>query len=400
MMAMITKLVANDNNNNSFKLPLYYIFLEDTKYMTILTRQEREKLVLDLYNQGKTYREIAKEARISPRDIGIILNKEVKEEKTEGSKEEQPEVEHLSLPTQSYKLFCGGKTPLEVAIELNLRESEATEFYKEYWKLNQLYNLNMVYEEVEDDIGYFVKLYKLSKAKRMNVQKVVNLLKIANDDLPPIEERLKRLRNNVSILQSQKHTCERGLYQLNNQIATTSRFLNSPRLSCERERREIGNLYNEKTRLETIITQFKSDNEKYLKIKQAAEEKVKDALTNTKMLLRFATASVIESLRRNPELCNFVLNDISNNDTSYGSNCGSLMLAGEDQPSNNLNDDIYTALILEESEKLYNNLTTKLTNEIMTAAAAVKASSIPLPVTNNRQNYTYQIEEPRYNNKS
>jgi hypothetical protein len=57
--------------------------------MTILTRQERERLVLDLYyNQGKTYREISKEARISPRDIGVILNK-VMEEKTEGLKEEQ-----------------------------------------------------------------------------------------------------------------------------------------------------------------------------------------------------------------------------------------------------------------------------------------------------------------------
>ena len=50
--------------------------------MTIITRQERERLVLDLYNQGKTYREIAKEARISFSDIGVILNKVV-EEKTE-----------------------------------------------------------------------------------------------------------------------------------------------------------------------------------------------------------------------------------------------------------------------------------------------------------------------------
>ena len=54
--------------------------------MTILTRQERERLVLDLYNQGKTYREISKEARISPRDIGVILNKAIEEKKTEGSK--------------------------------------------------------------------------------------------------------------------------------------------------------------------------------------------------------------------------------------------------------------------------------------------------------------------------
>jgi DNA-directed RNA polymerase specialized sigma subunit len=50
-----------------------------------MTRQERQRLVLDLYyNQGKTYREISKEARLSPRDIGVILNKVVEEKKTKG----------------------------------------------------------------------------------------------------------------------------------------------------------------------------------------------------------------------------------------------------------------------------------------------------------------------------
>jgi hypothetical protein len=32
-ITMIPKLVSNDNNNNSFKLALCYIFLEDTKYI-------------------------------------------------------------------------------------------------------------------------------------------------------------------------------------------------------------------------------------------------------------------------------------------------------------------------------------------------------------------------------
>ena len=86
MIATVTKLVSNDNNN-SFKLPVYYIFVEDTKYMTILTRQKRQRLVLELYNQGKTIREIAKEARMSFRDIGAILNKAV-EEKSEGIKQQ------------------------------------------------------------------------------------------------------------------------------------------------------------------------------------------------------------------------------------------------------------------------------------------------------------------------
>jgi DNA-binding NarL/FixJ family response regulator len=62
---------------------------EDTKYMAILTRQERERLVLELYNQGKTYREISKEVRISPRDIGVILNKVMEEKNAEGLKEKR-----------------------------------------------------------------------------------------------------------------------------------------------------------------------------------------------------------------------------------------------------------------------------------------------------------------------
>jgi transposase len=99
---------------------------------SIRTRQERERLVLDLYNQGKTIREIAKEARMSFRDIGVILNKAV-EEKTEGIKqqddaeencEQEQEQQYLSLAAQAYKLFSDRKTPLEVAIELNLRENQ------------------------------------------------------------------------------------------------------------------------------------------------------------------------------------------------------------------------------------------------------------------------------------
>ena len=45
----------------------------------MLTRQEREQNVLDLYNQGKTIRDIAKELRMSFRDIGAVLKKEEKE---------------------------------------------------------------------------------------------------------------------------------------------------------------------------------------------------------------------------------------------------------------------------------------------------------------------------------
>lgn len=50
----------------------------DTK--KVLTRKEKEEVVLDLYfNQNKTIREVAKIARKSPRDIRDIINRAIKE---------------------------------------------------------------------------------------------------------------------------------------------------------------------------------------------------------------------------------------------------------------------------------------------------------------------------------
>jgi hypothetical protein len=229
------------------------------------------------------------------------------------------------------------------------------------------------------------------KAKGMGVKQVVNLLAMANEDFPAVEERFRTLRNDINILQFRKHTLERNLYQLNNQIASTTKLLTSYRISCIRERRrEIRKLYNEKARIENLVTHFKNNNEEYNKIKQAAyEEKVKDILTDSKLLLKFATFSVIESLRMNSELYNFVIYYNPNNTTvSYGPNYPSLMLSGQQQQQQSFNDS-YTALIIEEAEKLYNELITKLTDSTIAAAVAIRAS-LPLSGNNNNQKLTYK----------
>jgi hypothetical protein len=152
---------------------------------------------------------------MSFRDIGVILNKvfekntEAKGQQVNNTDTEKNQEQQLSLSSQAYKLFSEGKTPLEVAIALNLGESETNKFCREYWRLKQLHNLIMVYEETKGDIDPFLMLYKLAKRKGIGVRHVVDILAIANNDLPAIEERLKRLRNYVSMRQSQNiHTGE------------------------------------------------------------------------------------------------------------------------------------------------------------------------------------------------
>jgi transposase len=119
----------------------------------ILTRHEKE-LIVELYNQNKTYKEIAKIARVSVRDIKPIL------EKAERAREKE----------LAYRLFSEDKTPLDVQIELNLEEPEVTGYYREYWKLRDLYSLNMVYEEIGDDnIIHLLNVHKKIKEAGMGV---------------------------------------------------------------------------------------------------------------------------------------------------------------------------------------------------------------------------------------
>jgi hypothetical protein len=81
------------------------------------------------------------------------------------------------------------------------------------------------------------------------------------------------------------------------------------------------------------------------------------------------------------------------------------MLSGQQQQQQQSFNYSYTALILEEAEKLYNKLTTELTNRSIAAPADIRASSLPVPGNNNKQkshkiDNTYQTEESRYTNQN
>ena len=78
----------------------------------------------------------------------------------------------------------------------------------------------------------------------------------------------------------------------------------------------------------------------------------------------------------NPELYNLISysTSVETAATTYGSNYPSLMLSGRQQQQQQSFNDSYTALILEEAEKLYNKLMTELTNRVMVAASATAAA--------------------------
>ena len=262
----------------------------------ILTREEKESLVLDLYNEGKSTREIAQIADMSFRDIGAIIDKA----KRRRRKQNKEQTEKMSASTQAYKLFSEGKSPVQVAIALNIREPEVAKFYVEYWKLVQHHSLSRIYEEIKDGIGYFVRLYRLAKVARMDAPSVIRLLEIANNDLPSVEYRCERRKRDLDSLEADNRNSARIFQELTDRISSLRKRLDSIHLDCEKET-EKNSSCNQRIKLEALVRDFENNNEGYIKIRNTVEEKVHSVLSDSKMLLKLALLSLTESMRKDPD---------------------------------------------------------------------------------------------------
>src|SRR6476469_10013738 len=93
----------------------------------VLTKKQKKELVIKLYEEGKTTREIAKIVKISLRDIGIILREYNKEPEPK-----PPKSDHA----QAYQLFLKGKTPTQVSIIVDLSYETVNRLYLEFISLN------------------------------------------------------------------------------------------------------------------------------------------------------------------------------------------------------------------------------------------------------------------------
>ena len=76
--------MVTDGSSVNFLFIVYLL-----KYVMILTREEKERLVLDLYNEGKSTREIAQIAHMSFRDIGAIIEKKRRSRKQKKDKHDR-----------------------------------------------------------------------------------------------------------------------------------------------------------------------------------------------------------------------------------------------------------------------------------------------------------------------
>jgi hypothetical protein len=156
-------------------------------------RQNREKLIVELYREGKPYRDISKIARVSVRDIKPILQKYGADKylsNSQGSGIYFDNEGDICLPdsTKAYKLFAEGKSPLEVSIALNLRAPEVKTLYREFWELRRMHSLVKLYNEIGNNgVSSLLQLHKSCTAQQISNDQVISYLMTFANYLPAVQ---------------------------------------------------------------------------------------------------------------------------------------------------------------------------------------------------------------------
>jgi cytidylate kinase len=97
--------------------------------IVLSNKHQKKALVIELYKQGKTRRQIAETVHMSFKDIADIINEYTGDDK-------QVNKHDKSKDSRAFELFLQGKQSVEVAIELDMPADKVEELQVQYWRLS------------------------------------------------------------------------------------------------------------------------------------------------------------------------------------------------------------------------------------------------------------------------
>jgi DNA-binding CsgD family transcriptional regulator/chorismate mutase len=345
---------------------------------------DRERKVLELYDDGKSTRDIAKEMRMSLRDISIILRKNqlshgnIITKDNGNDNKNSTNKSHNVKATQAYKLFSEGKKPFEVAIELGIREAQVNKFFREFWKLKRLNLLYEIYPQIRYYLPSFLKLHKALKRKGLtadNIEWFANAMETSVIKLPELQGQRQSLQKEILDKQRQRQELQRALQIINKRIVELADVEKMHHHNIDTLQNDIHSLFNERRQLQQFVSKFKNIDSRYLQIRSIAEEVVDRLLAERKSLLSSALVAVVEALRMNPDRYAVIY------DSKYDDNCSifdsdsNIATAASSSPStttkpqnHNHYYNEYREGILEIANSLLKILTNQIVDKTMVAA--------------------------------
>jgi predicted transcriptional regulator len=254
----------------------------------MMNKKQKEALVIELAEKGKTYREITKEAGVSPNTIKAILNRAGLDQTT-------------SISSRVFELYSQDKTPLEVAIALGLKAEEVLRYHHEYFMLLGCTEFTKVYLQIKDNPWPYVNVVKLAQNSGISDDEVLELLNIAKGHLPRVKLEYDRLKAELNSLGDERSNSAKEHELLCNEISEMKTTVDQLQSTMKESKDENSKLELQKIRLQNFITNYQNNNIEYNTVKQAIKGQLDYVLADRRRLVTTAVQSVIKLLRADPQ---------------------------------------------------------------------------------------------------
>jgi transposase len=185
----------------------------------VLTRSEKEDLVVQLYEEGKSYREIAKEVHMSFGPIGNIIRKVTGDSGIDSNNKPI-----MSKETEALKLFQEGKTLVEAAIILEISSDDTEDLYLGFLRLKNLHRLVLLHEELKYQLPSFFKLCKILRSAGIREEDAADLIKDAKQ-IPSLRNTFWDLTNANTNLEEQNNNILSELSIAQNEVDVKRGYL-------------------------------------------------------------------------------------------------------------------------------------------------------------------------------
>jgi hypothetical protein len=341
---------------------------------SMIISKEEKRRIIDLYfNQGKTIREVCRIMGKSSHDITPVT-KEHRIELSQnyalanGHQDDivQREQDRIISNVKAYKLFDEGKSPLEVTAELNLPGPQVQQFYSEYLNMRQMHKLVTIYQETQNSMGYFLKLFRLGKQEGLTPEQVMKLIQMA-DSIYKLQDKHRQLHTEVLDISEMKSLGREKLEDLHKKIDAAQEKLNMVNETFNVKYEELKKACSQAQKLQDYVEQFKNCQD-YQELESTVRGVVEKAILDNSKLLQNALFSVLLTLKNDPdkyiivdkvELAPFTTNTIINYNSFLRSKRGG--------PS-----QFVTERLLERAEILLVNLQKNMVDSTIATAAGLE----------------------------
>jgi transposase len=181
----------------------------------LLSRKEKEALVIKLAKEDKAYREIAKAVHISPAEIKKIIDKYTGDTEPLQNNKEKQQQKPKSHYAQAFQMFREKKSLTQVVVELDINAVTVSRYYDDYLTLKRMDILVEIYPEILQNYNWnlFYHLFRKIKEEGLNKQDITELLQNKNE-FKDLNYELEFYNKRISELKSRKLALEQEINYL------------------------------------------------------------------------------------------------------------------------------------------------------------------------------------------